>query len=518
MPLKLLCILLLWGALCQSPAAQTNAQPTGNMTLLSGQVEGPETPVGKGAANEQLVVVHLKTIGPEQPLTAGDFHFALDSITVPEHIIAFHLYHSSSSRLDTRNARLLGSLPSRTRALHFPVKQLLSEGSNYFWLTADIATWAPEGAQIGVRPVHYTLQGQQKTLPATATLPVHTVLLEHKLLFSGGDLGAKAFRIPALAAEGMRAVAVADARIPDNRDLPNNIDLVCRTSHDYGQHWSEPFTIANFGPVGASDPALVYDRKSQKLLCLFASHQGLFQSAPPNFIRFQVCSSTDFGKTWSPPREHTAEIYLPGWHAAWVASGSACQLADGRIVAAIGVRQNAGKVISNFMIYSDDGGNSWHTGPNVACTAGDEAKITALDDGRLMMLVRAPKQRLVTYSSDGGLHWQEAVPQPELPGAAVNGDVLRYASVKEGAAKNCLLYALAADPAQRRKLSIFMSEDEGAHWRLQKVICPGPSAYATLARFDDGSIGLFYENGAYEQYQLYFARFSLKWLTNGTLK
>jgi hypothetical protein len=36
-----------------------------------------------------------------------------------------------------------------------------------------------------------------------------------------------------------------------------------------------------------------------------------------------------------------------------------------------------------------------------------------------------------------------------------------------------------------------------------------------LTILEDGSIGIFYENGEYESYQLSFARFSLNWLSNG---
>jgi hypothetical protein len=311
-------------------------------------------------------------------------------------------------------------------------------------------------------------------------------------------------------------MAVADARITTNGDLPNNIDLVARTSNDKGQTWSAPITIADFGNQGASDPALVYDRISGDLLCLFASHAGLFQSTPSNKIRFQVCRSADFGVTWSAPQEFSSQIYLPGWYAAWVASGSAHQLPNGRIVAAVGVRQNAGNTISNFMIYSDDGGYSWQSSPGVASAAGDEAKIVSLEDERLLMLIRSAGLRKASYSSDLGANWTLPVTVPDLVEPAVNGDLIRFSSISSGNTTNRLLFSIASHPNQRKNLTVFVSYDEGGSWQTKRVICPGPSAYSALCHFDDGTIGMFYENGEYENYRLYFTRFSLDWLSNGT--
>jgi hypothetical protein len=87
-----------------------------------------------------------------------------------------------------------------------------------------------------------------------------------------------------------------------------------------------------------------------------------------------------------------------------LASGSAHQLHDGRIVGAVGVRQNSGDTISNFMIYSDDSGVTWHYKPAVASVVGNEAKIVELDNGNLMMNIRnqTPDCRKTVISQDGG--------------------------------------------------------------------------------------------------------------------
>jgi hypothetical protein len=192
-------------------------------------------------------------------------------------------------------------------------------------------------------------------------------------------------------------------------------------------------------------------------------------------------------------------------------------LSSGRIVGAVGVRQTSGNAISNFMIYSDDGGNTWNYKPAVASSVGDEAKIAELDNGDLMMNIRnqTPDRRRIVTSMDGGDSWSTPHFQQELIDPFVNGELIRYTSVLDGYDQSRLLFSIAADPSVRRNLTIFLSYDEGATWPVSRTIYTGLSAYSSLTVLDDGTIGCFYENGEYDTYQLYFARFSLDWLTNG---
>ena len=395
-------------------------------------------------------------------------------------------------------------------------EQALDPGEHCFWLTARLSPNATEGNQLQATIHSLRLHTGQELLISPLVGRARSILLAHQLLFSGGDDGSVNYRIPAVvsAADGSVVVAV-DARVDAAGDLPNNIDIRVRRSTDLGNSWSAITTIADFGSSGASDPALVMDRRTGDLLCMFASHRGLFESTAVDPIRFQVCRSRDHGLSWSSPKDMTTQIYAPGWEAAWLASGSAHQLRSGRLLGVVGVReQGRGRNISNAVIYSDDGGYQWGYLPAIATRTGDEAKIVELDDGSLLMNIRnqTPDCRQIVKSTDGGLSWSVPYYDTTLVDPAVNGDLLRYSSVVDGADTSRLLFAIAADPQLRRNLTIFMSYDEGNSWPVKKVLNAGDAAYAALALLQDGSIACVYENGEYEHYQIYFARFSLQWL------
>lgn len=370
----------------------------------------PDIPCGRGNTGERLAAAVVRTTGEANPLQVSGLKFRLNASGTASYLSGFRLWWTGNqSRLNPATAVDLGQGTLSQDVVSFQTNRELASGDNFFWLTSDISNDAPEGLEAGAAAISYSVAGQEFDIPDAGPYPTRTVLLEHKYLFSGGDYNSVSYRIPAIASRGQRVVAVADARRNNNSDLPGNIDIISRYSNDMGHTWSDPVVIADFGASGASDPAIVYDRITGDLICMFASHNGLFASTPSNKIRFQVSRSSDLGQTWSAPQEHSSDIYLPGWYAAWVASGSAHQLPGGRIVAAVGVRQNSGNTISNFMIYSDDSGNTWHTSPGMASPVGDEAKIVSLDNNDLLMAIRSPGARRLlarTTAELRGIHPQ----------------------------------------------------------------------------------------------------------------
>lgn len=338
---------------------------------------------------------------------------------------------------------------------------------------------------------------------------------QEQILFKGGDYGSQCFRIPAITTTKTGVlIAVCDARYNGCGDLGGTtpIDIIMRRSRDSGTTWDSAKVIAHIANKGCSDPALVTDRQTGTVWCLFASNNGLFASTPTNRIEVTYVKSNDAGVTWTAPAVISSQIYAPAWYAAWVASGSACQTRAGTLCAAIGVRENSGTVISNFMIYSNDHGATWHSGQNRASPTGDEAKVLDRNDGTIMMNIRNAQYRKIVLSADSGRTWGTPYLDSGLIDPTCNADLIRYTSVLDGYNKNRILFSNPASTS-RQNMTVRLSYDEGRTWPVSRVITSGASAYSALTVINDGSIGLFYEKGS--AIQMVFARFSLEWLSSG---
>lgn len=283
--------------------------------------------------------------------------------------------------------------------------------------------------------------------------------LQHTLLFRSGDHGSRFYRIPALvtAADGS-VIAVADRRNDSQGDLPNRIDLVMRRSTDNGLTWSDQIVIAQHTPDrGFGDAALVVDRRSGDLICIFASGCGLWKSTAENPLDVCIVRSRDNGLTWSEPRYITPQIYGPGCDnpaakpisGLFAASGRALQLRDGTLAFVVAAHHTGEKwpPLYNYVCISEDGGENWHLLPGTPGAYGDESKLEELADGTWLMSIRNPRKgyRLYALSHDRGKSWSKPEPWRDLPDPACDGDILRYSLRSEGARYDRLLHSIPAD-------------------------------------------------------------------------
>lgn len=301
---------------------------------------------------------------------------------------------------------------------------------------------------------------------------------EHTVLFRSGDAGSKYYRIPALAttAEGT-VLAVADRRNDSQGDLPNLIDLVVRRSTDNGRTWGPQIVIAQHTPqTGYGDAALVVDRTSGDILCIYASGCGLWASTAERPLDINISRSSDDGLNWSAPECITPQIYGPGCDnpaaapvsGMFAGSGRALQLRDGTLLFAVAAHHTGEKwpPLYNYVCQSDDDGRTWRLLPTPASDCGDESKLAELADGSWLISIRNPDRgyRRYAISHDRGKTWSEAAEWRDLPDPACNGDLLRYSLQEEGATRNRLLHSIPADTAQRRNVSVALSYDEGRTW------------------------------------------------------
>ena len=105
------------------------------------------------------------------------------------------------------------------------------------------------------------------------------------VLYRPGDYDSKNYRIPAIitAKDGSLVVAT-DKRKNNDRDLPEDIDILINRSTDGGRTWSEPYTLMEGQGVGKGfgDCALVRTNDEGGLLAAFVGGCGFWQGRPEN--------------------------------------------------------------------------------------------------------------------------------------------------------------------------------------------------------------------------------------------
>ena len=351
--------------------------------------------------------------------------------------------------------------------------------------------------------------------------------LTRTVIYQPGDYNSMNYRIPAvITAKDGSIVAVTDKRKFNEGDLPQDIDIVCNRSTDGGQTWSEPYTIALGTGVnhGFGDCALAWSNDENGLIAVFVGGPGLWNSTPSNPIRSYKSYSYDNGQTWTEPEDITHFIFgdnciIPEhrtWRASFFGSGNGLRTSTGRIMFVAAIREGSAQSLNNYAVYSDDNGQTWQVSGR-ASVGGDEAKVTELADGRILMSIRHGGNRWYNISEDGGETWQPNTSTwYDIVAPACNGDLIRYTSVNQGHDKNRLLHSVPYGNS-RRDVTVYVSYDEGETWPVKKCIVPYSSAYSSLCILPDGTIGLYVEeepNGT-SGYSTVFYNFSLEWLTDG---
>ncbi len=404
----------------------------------------------------------------------------------------------------------------------------LLKGINYLWIAVRVADDAREGNFIDISCLEISTIDETVEVRNPSPSGKREIILARTTLLRPGDYNSTNYRIPAvITARNNDIVAVTDKRKYNNTDLPEDIDIVCNVSSDGGHTWTEPYTIAygtGYGK-GFGDCALALNNDDNGIIAAFVGGPGFWGSTPTNPLRMYISRSNDNGMTWTEPEDITYQIYgaecedpeRQNWLGGFFGSGNGLLTSTGRIMFVVAMRENGAKeAVCNHAVYSDDNGLTWKVSGR-ASVGGDEAKVTELVDGRILMSIRHGGNRWYNISEDGGETWKETTSEwPEINSTACNGDMIRYTSVNDGDDKNRLLHSSPVG-SSRTNVTIFISYDEGESWPVSRCIVPYSSAYSSLCILPDNTIG-FYVEEAYigeGDYCTVFYNFSLNWLTKG---
>jgi len=343
-------------------------------------------------------------------------------------------------------------------------------------------------------------------------------------VFVAGEKGYSTFRIPSIIATAQGTLlAFAEGRRDGSGDA-GDIDLVLKRSSDGGQTWSPLQVVGDNGPNTFGNPCAVVDRTTRTIRLLTTQNRGvdrekdIIAGTSQGGRTVAVLRSTDDGVTWSPPEDITASVKQADW--TWYATGPGVgiQTRTGRLVIP-GNHAVAGTAVhQSHIVFSDDGGRSWQMGGS-ADPGTNESQIVELTDGRLMLNMRnhppkAENFRMVATSADGGRSWSQAKPDLALIEPPAQASLIRSTTVGADG-RSRLLFSNPAS-ARRERMTVRMSENEGATWPASRVVHEGPAAYSSLVVLPDGSMGLLFERGERSPYEkITFVRFTLQWLTEG---
>ena len=346
--------------------------------------------------------------------------------------------------------------------------------------------------------------------PDVARAPVET-----DVYVSGAD-GVHTYRIPAMiVSPGGSLLVFCEARKESIRDA-SPTDMVLKRSTDGGATWSAAeVLVRGDGTEAVMNPCPVVDASTGAILLVCIQAHKIEQG----HHRHLLVTSTDDGRTWSPPVD-LGERITPYDDTFISGPGVGIQTTGGRLVVPgyVGKYDPATRTgFHSCVVYSDDHGSTWTLGQQVSAFT-NECQVVEAADGTLMLNMRentGQSCRAVATSTDGGQTWSEPSWDRALNECPCQASLIRY----EGSR------LLFANPdvsgerygvVKRTRMTVKLSNDEGKTWPVERLIHAGPSSYSSLVRLPDGDVGLVYEGGhEHRREWIRFARFPLAWLTDG---
>ena len=504
----------------------------GDTEILNVSLVQESRKIGRANDNEVLLRAAVSFGGENASINDNSLSFSLQGTSDVDDVKSVKIYSTGTSPVfdnrDLQNAVLLADVEPSLDVTDCQINAEIVSGVNYLWITVEMADDATEGNVIDAELYSVSTPSQTFEIVNPSPSGDREIILAHTLLFQPGDYNSTNYRIPGvITAKDGSIVAVTDKRKYNQGDLPEDIDIVCRRSTDGGHTWSEPYTIAQGTGYnhGFGDCVLAWTNDDNGLIAGFVGGVGLWNSTPSNPIRSYIARSYDNGQTWTEPEDITDFIFgsncvVPEhrtWRASFFGSGNGLITSTGRIMFVAAIRETTAQSLSNYAVYSDDNGITWHVSGR-ASVSGDEAKVTELVDGRILMSIRHNGKRWYNISNDGGETWQSSTSTwNDITAPACNGDMIRYTSVNQGFNKNRLLHSVPFG-SSRTDVSVYISYDEGETWPVRKCIVPYSSAYSSLCVLPDGTIGLYVEEEypGNSGYSTVFYNFSLEWLTDGS--
>lgn len=274
------------------------------------------------------------------------------------------------------------------------------------------------------------------------------------------------------------------------------IDLALLRSEDRGETWEEPrVVVRGIAARKTVNNPVLFARADGTVVLMYCIEYGLV-SRGGVYCR----ESADDGKTWSAPRDITAQtapelrnVFAPGpGHGICRASGELC-VPIWLVPKAAGSAEDSHHPARVHLLTSADGGCHWQLSPKVpdgGIHDPNETAVAELADGTLLLNIRAESLGCRAQAWGDGtcfspMERADALVDPTCFGSIASANV---------AEKDCVLFVNCADATARRNLTLRVSYDGGRTWPKQKTICEGVAGYADLAVDAAGTAYVVFED------------------------
>ena len=139
---------------------------TQTMSYISSTATQNNAAVVRGTTNQQIIGVQVVMSGSANPLSATQFQLTTGGTTSTPDIANARFYYTGTSGTFATSSQFGATVASPSGSFSFTGSQALVSGTNYFWLTYDIASSAATGDAIDATCPGLTVGGVSET-PST---------------------------------------------------------------------------------------------------------------------------------------------------------------------------------------------------------------------------------------------------------------------------------------------------------------------------------------------------------------
>lgn len=379
---------------------------------------------------------------------------------------------------------------SRYIWLNVKVKDSTAFGATVDATLDSILTDTPNGADT-VLVTNLDPAGEAKIFKVQSTV------------FPWWSYNTKIYRIPAMvqANDGTIVVAADDRRYHGADAGSGPDDIVYSYSEDGGKTWAKRIVMAkasgdrNSGIYSYGDPCLGKTKSGKLILLTCATSRGFWDGQTSPYI----FTSTDNGRTWDSGRTiNTPQTFTDkisgtqgvGIFSFFATSGRLINTSQNRLMCAVPVLYSKGSACDNYIIYSDDEGETWTLDNHPLWQGGgNETKLVELKNHNILASIRQGGGRGFNTATPDGLRWIGQSKNTTLPDPGCNEDIIAYGD-------SSMLIHTSLVAGRRANLHIYTSHDQGNTWTNRLTIQTGDAAYSTMEVLQNGDLAVFYEDAS----------------------